>query len=100
MNDNLILEVGSFILLIIFGYIIFDYIRDKPIKMKEKCTCGKEKKWCRSYLYSGGSTLLGRKRKWECGKFLEQYKQMSSSPSIKRIRKEIKEKGSSCPENW
>ena len=98
--EDLFIPIGSFLFLIIFGYVIFDFIRDKPIIMKEKCTCGQEKKWCASYLYSGGSTLLGRKDRWLCKKNRDSFKEMVNSPVMKRIRKEIKEQGYSCPENW
>ena len=92
MEENLIV-IGSFIFLVVFGYIMFDFIKDKPIKIKEKCTCGQEEKWCKSYLYSGGSTLLGRADRWKCGKFVKQFKELSESPAMQRIRKEIQEGG-------
>jgi len=95
-----LIAIGSFIFLIIYGYVVFDFIRDKPTIMKEKCTCGQEEKWCKSYLYSGGVTLLGRKNRWLCKKNVDSFKELSNSPAMKRIRKEIKETGSSCPENW
>lgn len=100
MSDDFILGMGSLIFLIIFGYIIFDFIRDKPMIKKEKCTCGQEEKWCKSYLYSGGSVLLGRKNMFMCGKFKKHIIELSEHPVMKRIKKEIKEKGHSCPENW
>lgn len=100
MEGTFSLALGSFIFLIVFGLILINFIRGKPIVMREKCTCGQEKKWCKSYLYSSNSTLLGRKDRWLCKKNVDGFKEFVSHPIMKRIQKEIEEKGKSCPENW
>ena len=91
----LILLICSGIL--IYGVCIAPY---RTTIMKQRCTCGQEKKWCASYLYSGGSVLLGRKNRFACKKERDALIELSKSPAMKRIQKEIKEKGSSCPNKW
>lgn len=54
--ENLIMPLILFIFsgVLIYGVCIAPY---KTTIMKQKCTCGQEKKWCASYLYSGGKCL-------------------------------------------
>ena len=96
---GVILSVGF---LTLCGYLLYwvSFGQYKKEIMKEKCTCGQEKKWCKSYLYTGGGTLLGRKDRWKCKKVVDSFKKMSESPTMKRIRKEIAEQGYSCSEGW
>lgn len=97
--ENLIMPL---ILLICSGILVYG-ICIAPYKttiMRQKCTCGQENKWCASYLYSGGSVLLGRKNRFACKKERDALVELSNNPVMNRIRKEIKEKGSSSPENW
>ena len=103
MNGDKIILVflqTGFLAMIIYALYWVSFGQYKKEIMKERCTCGQEKKWCKSYLYTGGGVLFGRADRWECKKSRDSFKKLMESPAIKRIRKEIKENGSSCPENW
>jgi hypothetical protein len=97
--ENLVAPFILFIcsVIVVYGICISPF---RTTIIKQKCTCGQEKKWCASYLYSGGSVLIGRKNRFACKKERDALIELSNHPVMKRIQKEIKEKGSSCPENW
>lgn len=40
-------------------------------KRKEKCTCGQEEKWCKSYMYITSNGSFGRENLFQCGKFIK-----------------------------
>lgn len=100
--DKIILVLLPIGLLAIIIYILYwvSFGQYKKEIMKERCTCGQEEKWCKSYLYTGGNVLLGRADRWKCKKNRDDFKELIENPVMKRICKEIKENGSSCPENW
>lgn len=50
-----------------------------------------------AYVNKVGST---RKNRFKCNKNINNFKLITDHPTIKRIKKEIKEAGKSCPENW
>lgn len=40
-------------------------------RRKEKCTCGQEKEWCKSYMYINSNGSFGRENLFQCGKTIK-----------------------------
>lgn len=45
-------------------------------KIKEKCTCGQEEKWCKSYIYIENNGSFGRENLFKCGKTIKAYEEI------------------------
>ena len=86
------------IVLLIFIYAVIPkyYIH----KRKKKCNCGQEEEYCINYFYTTSEGGFGQKNFLRCPKNQKMIQDLNKTPFFKRVKKEIKEKGSSCPENW
>lgn len=49
---------------------ILNFLFGRTIR-KEKCTCGQEKEWCKSYMYINSNGSFGRENLFQCGKTIK-----------------------------
>ena len=91
--------LGQLFLLLIFIGIFAAAIYQSVFMVSrsyKKCTCGEHDK-CTEYLEITAQGRVTKHGMIQCGKFQKYLKELEEHPVMKKITKDIKEKGSSGP---